>query len=146
LTEPQAPYHDRQILDTPSDKALAFSLICLLKLDYEVDDFVIVEAAGDRWLTRHASNAFDSAPKAVCAKTDSPASAKCLLAVHRHENRLYFKRLEAEAMILTALGRGASQRMPAWKPLIERESEVNWLPSFRPGFRIGPSGWLCRAK
>ena len=148
------PITTDEILDTPSDK-LRLGLqpyLSLLKLDYEVDDFVIaLKQRATDGLRGEASNAFDSAPKAVRRKKRIrlPARSRVFLAVHRHENRLYFKRLEAEAFaILTALGRGASVADACMEVLSSSgESEVNWAPKLQAWFQNWAAlGWLCRAK
>ena len=146
------PITTDQILDTPAD-TLRLGLqpyLSLLKLDYAVDDFVIaLKQRATDGLRGEASNAVDSAPKAVRRKQRIrlPARTRIFLAVHRHDNRLYFKRLEAEAFaILTALSRGvtvADACMEAISP--SAESEVNWAPKIQAWFQNWAAlGWLCR--
>jgi hypothetical protein len=148
------PITTDQILDTPSDK-LRLGLqpyLSLLKLDYAVDDFVIaLKQRATDGLRGEASNAFDSAPKAVRRKQRIrlPARTRVYLAVHRHENRLYFKRLKAEAFaILTALGRGATVADACMEAISSAsENEVDWAPKIQAWFQNWAAlGWLCRAK
>jgi hypothetical protein len=150
----KTPITTDQILDTPSDK-LHLSLqpyLSLLQLDYAVDDFVIaLKQRATDGLRGEASNAFDSAPKAVQRKQRIrlPARTPTYLAVHRHENRLYFKRLEAEAFaILTALSRGVSVADACMEVISSSdESEVDWAPKIQAWFQNWAAlGWLCRAK
>jgi hypothetical protein len=148
------PITTDQILDTPPDK-LRLSLqpyLSLLQLDYAVDDFVIaLKQRATDGLRGEASNAFDSAPKAPRRRQRIrlPARTRIYLAVHRHENRLYFKRLEAEAFaILTALSRGVSVADACMEALSSSAaSEVNWAPKIQAWFQNWAAlGWLCRAR
>jgi hypothetical protein len=148
------PITTDQILDTPPDK-LRLSLqpyLSLLQLDYAVDDFVIaLKQRATDGLRGEASNAFDSAPKAARRRQRIrlPARTRIYLAVHRHENRLYFKRLEAEAFaILTALSRGVSVADACMEALSSSAaSEVNWAPKIQAWFQNWAAlGWLCRAR
>jgi hypothetical protein len=148
------PITTDQILDTPPDK-LHLGLqpyLSLLRLDHAVDDFVIaLKQRATDGLRGEASNAFDSAPKAVRRKQRIrlPERTPTYLAVHRHENRLYFKRLEAEAFaILTALSRGVSVADACMEALSSSAaSEVNWAPKIQAWFQNWAAlGWLCRAR
>jgi hypothetical protein len=148
------PITTDQILDTPADK-LRLGLqpyLSLLKLDYAVDDFVIaLKQRATDGLRGEASNAFDSAPKAVRRKQRIrlPGRTRVFLAVHRHENRLYFKRLEAEAFaLLTALSRGVTLADACIEAISSSgENEVDWPPKIQAWFKNWAAlGWLCRAK
>ena len=148
------PITTDQILDTPADK-LRLGLqpyLSLLKLDYAVDDFVIaLKQRATDGLRGEASNAFDSAPKAVRRKQRIrlPGRTRVFLAVHRHENRLYFKRLEAEAFaLLTALSRGVTLADACIEAISSSgKNEVNWPPKIQAWFQNWAAlGWLCRAK
>jgi hypothetical protein len=102
------------ILDTsPAKLRLGLQpYLSLLELDYAVDDFLIaVKKRESDGLRGEASNAVQSAPKAAKRRKPIrlPKPEKVYLAVHRHDNMLYYKRLDPEAFaILTALGRGAT--------------------------------------
>ncbi len=91
------------ILDTPATK-LRLNLqpyLSLLELNFAVDDFLIaVKKRESAVLRGEASNAMDGAPKAAIQPETCKASRdreKIYLAVHRHDNVLYYKRLELEA-------------------------------------------------
>ena len=150
----KTPITTDQILDTPPDK-LRLSLqpyLSLLGLDYAVDDFVIaLKQRATDGLRGEASNAFDSAPKAARRKQRIrlPARTRIYLVVHRHENRLYFKRLQAEAFaILTSLHRGVTVADACMEAISSSpEKEVNWAPKIQAWFQNWAAlGWLCRAK
>ena len=108
------PVTPDDILDTPASK-LRLSLqpyLSLLELNFAVDDFLIaVKKRESDVLRGEASNAMDGAPKAVTRRkrVRLPKPEKIYLAVHRHDNMLYYKRLDPEAFaILTSLGRGVT--------------------------------------
>ena len=148
------PITTDQILDIPPDK-LRLGLqpyLSLLKLGHAVDDFVIaLKQRSTDGLRGEASNAFDSAPKAAPRKkrVHLPARAQIYLAVHRHENRLYFKRLEAEAFaILTSLRQGATVADACIEAISSHhDKDVNWPSRIQAWFQNWAAlGWLCRAK
>jgi hypothetical protein len=70
-----------------------------------------------------------------------PRRGRIHLAVHRHENRLYYKRLEPAAFqILTSLGKGAtlSAALAAAGPRAKPAAVRGWFESWRA------LGWFCR--
>src|SRR5271169_1781093 len=108
------PLAPDDILDTPPSK-LKLGLqpyLSLLELDFAVDDFLIAVKKRDSDVLRgEASNAKDAAPKARGRRkrVRYPNREKVYLAVHRHDNVLYYKRLEeAEHAILKSLDRGVT--------------------------------------
>ena len=112
------PVTPDDILDTPPSK-LRLDLqpyLSLLELDYAVDDFLIaVKKRESDVLRGEASNAVQSAPKTAKRRKRirPPKREKVYLGVHRHDNMLYYKRLDPEAFaILTALGRGTTVEAP----------------------------------
>jgi hypothetical protein len=148
------PITTDEILDTPSEKLRLElqSYLSLLKLQYAVDDFLIaLKKRATDGLRGEASNAFESAPKAVARKkrVRLPARADIYLAVHRHDNRLYFKRLEAEAFaILSSLNRGATVADACVEAISSSErKDVDWARRIQDWFQNWAAlGWLCRAK
>jgi hypothetical protein len=105
----KSPITPDEILDTSPGK-LRLGLqpyLSLLELNYAVDDFLIaVKKRESDVLRGEASNAVRSAPKSAKRRKRIrlPKQEKVYLAVHRHDNMLYYKRLEPEAFaILTAL-------------------------------------------
>ena len=115
--------------------------VTLLALDYPVDSYVIAVKQRDA-LRTEASNAVDSARAAVRQKhVRRPLRERVYVAVHRLENRLYYKRLDRPAFLIlqaitggqplaqaiTAAGRGVKPaQVGAWFSL--------WMEL----------GWLCR--
>ena len=108
------PISPDDILDTPPSR-LRLGLqpyLSLLDLDYAVDDFLHrgKEAQVRRFAWRSEQRG-ESAPKAAKRRkrVRPPKQEKVYLAVHRHNNMLYYKRLGQEAfVILTALSRGVT--------------------------------------
>ena len=81
--------------------------VTLLHLTHAVDNFVIAVAKRDA-LRGDASNAsVEAAPAAPLRKVRPPKKGEIWVAVHRQDNRLYYKRLEPEAFrVLEALQAG----------------------------------------
>ena len=148
------PITTDEILDTPPEK-LRLELqpyLSLLALRYAVDDFLIaLKKRTTDGLRGEASNAVESAPKATARKKRIrlPARADIHLAVHRHDNRLYFKRLEPEAFaILSALNRGVTVENACVEAITSsKRSDGDWAARIKGWFQNWAAlGWLCRAK
>ncbi|HEY5812547.1 MAG TPA: DNA-binding domain-containing protein [Terrimicrobiaceae bacterium] len=149
----KTPITPDEILDTPPDK-LRLALqpyITLLDLRYAVDDFLIaLKKRATDGLRTEASNAMESMPKAGLHKKRFrlPTRANICLAVHRHENRLYFKRLEPEAYaILLSLSRGVALSDACLEAIaVSKRPTENWVPRIQAWFQNWAAlGWLCRA-
>ena len=117
--------------------------ITLLALDYPVDTYVI--AVKQRNVLRtEASNAVDSARAAVRQKhVTRPRRERVYLAVHRLENRLYYKRLDRPAfLILQALesGQPLAKAITAGGRRVKPEQVGGWFATWME------LGWLCRRK
>lgn len=148
------PITTDEILDTPPEK-LRLELqpyLSLLELRYAVDDFLIaLKKRATDGLRGEASNAIESAPKATVRRKRIrlPARADIYLAVHRHDNRLYFKRLESEAFaILSSLNRGVTVADACVEAISSsKRKHGDWAPLIQGWFQNWAAlGWLCRAK
>jgi hypothetical protein len=124
--------------------------LSLLDLDYAVDDFLIAVTKRDSDVLRsEASNAMDSAPKIARRRRRirMPKREKIWLAVHRHDNSLYYKRLEPEAFqILSAIARGATVE-DACEESIARSVRkgIDWAAEIKEWFNTWAAlGWFCR--
>ncbi|MBV9489999.1 MAG: DUF2063 domain-containing protein, partial [Verrucomicrobia bacterium] len=139
------------VLDIPPG-ALRFGLqpyLSLLQLDYAVDEFLLAVKTRDAGgLRGEASNAVEAAKATKRRKRiRPPRREQVYLAVHRHDNRLYYKRLDADACaILSALGRG----MPVETACAEavaasQKSGVDWPAQIKAWFGAWSAfGWFCR--
>jgi hypothetical protein len=117
--------------------------VTLLALDHAVDDYVI--AVKKRDALRHAaSNTSESARKATPSrprKVAPPRRERICLAVHRVDNLLYYKRLEAPAFrILEALrtGRTLAQAVVAAGSDVTPQEVQTWFATWME------LGWFCR--
>jgi hypothetical protein len=120
--------------------------ISLLALDFPVDDFVLSVKQHDA-LRNEASNAKTSAPKATAGKKIPLPKAACVfVAVHRHDNMLYYKRLAPEAFaILSSLRKGATVQAACEKALRRAEPEKDWAAEIKEWFENWASlGWFCK--
>jgi hypothetical protein len=132
-----------ELAATPAEK-LRLGLqpyITLLALDHPVDDYVIAVKRRDA-LRSAASNATTSArARATTRRIPLPGRERVYLAVHRLNNQLYYKRLDAPAFkILTALrdgqplARAVTAAGRSAKPDDIREWFAMWMQL----------GWFCR--
>ncbi len=119
----------------------------LLELSYPVDDYLIAIRKREALLRGDASNA----PMALRARSEvkvrRPRRASCRVAVHRHEGKIYFKRLEPAAFkILTAIraGRPLERALAAGIPRAKRP-RADWAATVQEWFRTWMElGWFCR--
>jgi Putative DNA-binding domain len=146
------PVTPDDILDTSSAK-LRLGLqpyLSLLDLDYAVDDFLIaVKKRESDVLRGEASNAVQSAPKVPKRRKPIrlPKREKVYLAVHRHDNMLYYKRLDSEAFaILTALSRGAAVEDACAEAVTASDrTNIDWPAHIKEWFDDWSAlGWFCR--
>ncbi len=140
------------ILDTPPEK-LVLGLqpyLSLLELNFAVDDFLIAVKKGESDVLRgEASNAINAVPKTTAhrKRVRFPKREKVHLAVHRHDNLLYYKRLEEEAFeILRLLGRGATVEDACVEAVTaSKRTDVDWSAQIKEWFDGWSAlGWFCR--
>ena len=147
----KAPISPDDILDTPPSK-LRLALqpyLSLLELDYAVDDFLIaVKKRESNVLRGEASNAVDSGPTARARhkRIRPPKREKVYLVVHRHDNMLYYKRLDPEAFaILSALNRGATVEDACVEAVnASVRTDIDWSAQIKEWFdNWSALGWFC---
>jgi hypothetical protein len=140
------------ILDTPASK-LRLGLqpyLSLLELNFAVDDFLIaIKKRESDVLRSEASNAMDGAPKAEKRRkrVKLPRPGKIYLAVHRHDNMLYYKRLDPEAFtILRSLGGGATVEDACGEAvMVSERTNIDWSAQIKEWFDTWSAlGWFCR--
>lgn len=124
--------------------------LSLLELDYEVDEFLLVVKKSESAVLRsEASNTFEAMPHASASekRIPLPKRKRIHLAVHRHDNMLYYKRLDPEGfVILTALCAGASVEEACLRGLSStKRTGVDWNQETKDYFNNWASlGWFCR--
>jgi len=124
--------------------------LSLLELNNAVDDFLIaVKKRESDALRGEASNAVQAAPKAAKRpkRIRPPKREKVYLAVHRHDNMLYYKRLDPEAFaILTALGRGATVEDACAEAVTASDrANIDWAAQIKEWFdNWSALAWFCR--
>jgi hypothetical protein len=146
------PVTPDDILDTaPAKLRLGLQpYLSLLELDYAVDDFLIaVKKRESDVLRGEASNAVQAVAKAAKRRKPIrlPKREKVYLAVHRHDNMLYYKRLDSEAFaILSALGRGATvEDACAEAVTASGRTNIDWPAQIKTWFdNWSALGWFCR--
>jgi Putative DNA-binding domain len=140
------------ILDvSPAKLRLALQpYLSLLDLDFAVDDFLIAVTKRDSNVLRsEASNAMDSAPRIATRRKPvrMPKREKVWLAVHRHDNSLYYKRLEPEAFqILLAIAQGATVEDACERSIARSDLQgIDWAAEIKEWFNTWAAlGWFCR--
>jgi hypothetical protein len=146
------PVTPDDILDTPAAK-LRLGLqpyLSLLELNFAVDDFLIAVKKGESDVLRgEASNAMDGAPKASTRRkrVRLPKREKIYLAVHRHDNMLFYLRLDPVAFaILTSLRRGESVEDACVEAVTASEgTNIDWSAQIKEWFDTWSAlGWFCR--
>lgn len=119
--------------------------IALLALEYPVNDFVLAVKEHDA-LRGEASNAMDSAPKVIkLNKVTLPKPRKTYIAVHRHNNAVYYKQLEPEAFaLLSALRKGQTLERACEQAFRRASTEIDWTKKIEQWFENWSSlGWFC---
>ena len=120
--------------------------ISLLALDFPIDDFMLAVKKHEA-LRSEASNAKTSAPKATrLGKAPLPKREKTFVAVHRHDNSLYYKRLTQEAYtLLTALRKGFTVEEACFRALKKADPTTDWSAQIKTWFQNWSSlGWFCK--
>jgi hypothetical protein len=115
--------------------------VTLLALRHPIDNYVISVKRRDA-MRSEASNAPDSAgaPRKPVRKAPLPRPSPTFVAVHRHNNRLFYKRLDPAAFrILDALSRGLtlSRAAAAAGPGVSPVRVRNWFKAWMA------LGWFC---
>lgn len=146
--EARTPLHVDELLGSdPSKLQLGLQpYIAVLALDFPVDDFMLAVKKHDA-LRAEASNAKTSAPKIKRAKkVPLPKRAKTYVAIHRHDNSLYYKRLTPEAhALLVALRKGATVEEACARALKKADPKINWAEQIKTWFQNWSSlGWFCK--
>jgi hypothetical protein len=115
--------------------------LSLIDAQWPVDDYVLAVKKRDA-LRSEASNAIDRAPSAASRKKVSkPRRERCFIVVHRYNERLYYKRVEAAGFkMLTAIaaGRTLPQAVSAAGPRVKAEQVREWFSTWME------LGWFCR--
>ncbi len=119
----------------------------LLALRFPVDDFVIAIRQREALLRGDASNAPTGLKKSARRRRVAlPKPSRMAVAIHRHEGKIYFKRLEPAALqILTALAAGQplARALAAGMPRTKRaaaEIAARVQEWFSTWMQLG---WLC---
>lgn len=137
------------ILASPKKVKLGLQpYLTLLALDFPINDFVLAVKKHEA-LRGEASNAMDSAPRvAKINKVPLPKARKTCLAVHRHNNAVYYKELEPEAFsLLHALQNGETLERACGKAFRRASKEIDWAKKVEPWFENWSAlGWFCHLR
>ncbi len=150
----QPPITTDDVLDTPPSR-LRLRLqpyLSLLELNHAVDQFLLAVRKREAAILRdEASNTFEAMPRErkQTPRLRLPKRKHIFLAVHRYQNRLYYKRLEPEAFaVLQSLGRGLTIEQ-ACGAAVRRfpQLERDWSRQLQEWFHDWSAlGWFCRRR
>jgi hypothetical protein len=119
--------------------------LTLLRLNYPLDDFLIAVRRG-QGLRHEASNAMENHRERLPNKLKSFQRSKAIyLAVHRHRNSVFYKRLRPDQFaVLTALRQGASLEK-AFAKAVESDRAAEFQPKqITKWFQDWSAlGWFC---
>jgi hypothetical protein len=123
--------------------------LTLLEMDYPLDEYVLALRKQDAALRAESSNTVDvSSDRRQQARPPRiPRPRKVHLAVHRHDNDLYYKRLSRdEYAVLRAIGDGLNLTQACEAALGSSQRDENELAAdvrswFQQWVRMG---WLCK--
>jgi hypothetical protein len=117
--------------------------LTLLQLGFELDDFLIKLKHGDG-LRSEASNAMAQRRSKQQRLLKRPLKPKTIfLAVHRHDNTVYYKRLKPGQFRLLSAFRGGATVADAFEMLAEfAESDVSQIKKWFETWAA--LGWFCK--
>jgi hypothetical protein len=119
--------------------------LTLLALKFPINDFVLAVKKHEA-LRGEASNAMDSAPKvAKINKVSLPKPKKTYIAVHRHNNAVYYKQLEPEAFVLLfTLQKGETLESACARAFRRASKKIDWAKKIEQWFENWSAlGWFC---
>lgn len=124
--------------------------VTLLELNFALDEYLAAVRKRDADILRsEASNAISSAPKARRRRSlPPPRREKLYLAVHRLDNQLYYKRMEAEAFaILRGLSDGLTVAEACERAILASSRKADWAREIQHWFSVWAQlGWFCRPR
>lgn len=112
----------------------------LLALRHPADDFWLAVQRQDSLLRADASNAPTALRRSRALRARRPRPERCWVAVHRHEGRIFFKRLERGAYrVLERLRAGdpLARALAAAGPRVSAAQVQEWCATWMQ------LGWLC---
>jgi hypothetical protein len=119
--------------------------VVILQIDHAVDHFITAMKKGDADVRGSASQAMSEAPtRASIVKAPKLKRERVHLAVHRHENTLYFKRLAPESFaMLAALRDGLTLADAIELALAQASPDTDWPAQIRDWFtEFSQLGWF----
>ena len=119
--------------------------VTLLALDYAVDDFLI--AVKKHALRAEASNAPSGPHTGRARAVLPPRRERIYVAVHRHDNRLFYKRLDPAGYRLLVALRGGQTLAGACARVLPKKAAATpaWQNRIREWFQTWAHlGWFCR--
>jgi hypothetical protein len=122
--------------------------VTFLACEYPVDDFLLAVRRREEPQGEASNAVTERAPRKTAKKVKLPAPKKIWLAVHRHDNSVWYKRLEPEAYLTcAALQKGLPLQAACERALHRRKTDENFGATLQEWFAQWASfGWFCRAE
>jgi hypothetical protein len=131
----------------PSELRLGLQpYLCLLDLNYPIDDYIIALRQREDRLQGGASNtSLELAKHEKIPRVAKPKRAKTWVAVHRLENSLYYKRIDQVSFeILKAIQEGKTLAEACDRGAAVAEPGMDLASEIQAWFHLWASlGWLC---
>jgi hypothetical protein len=119
--------------------------LTLLVCDYPVDEYVLAVRRRDEPQGEASNAVAERVKKAPAKKVTRPKSSKTRLAIHRHENAVYYKRLDPAAYaLLTQLRDGATLQAACEQALVQFPQPDTFAATLQGWFaQWSTFGWFC---
>jgi hypothetical protein len=119
--------------------------VTFLACDYPVDDFILAVRRREEPQGEASNAVTERARRKTAKKLKLPASKKIWLAVHRHENSVWYKRLEPEAYVIcAALQKGLPLQTACERAFRRRRADASFGATLQNWFAQWASfGWFC---
>jgi hypothetical protein len=119
--------------------------LTLLELAYPIDDFIIALRKRERMQSGASNTTAEQTEHEKIPRVRKPKPARIFIAVHRQDNSLFYKRLDAVAFaILKAIQEGKSLAKACDEGAAVADPGADLAAEIRDGFHLWASlGWLC---
>lgn len=139
--EARPPLTQAAFVRTPPDR-LRLGLqpyLSLVQAEWPLDDYVLAVKKRDALRTETSNAIARGARRTVGRKVRHPVRSRTYLVIHRYQNRIYYKRVEAAAFrILSRLGRGETLQQALAGSRARPAQVQSWFATWME------LGWFCR--
>lgn len=133
----------------PSTLRLTFQpYLTFLSCDYPVDDFLLAVRRREERKGEASNAVTERAARPEAKKLKLPAPEKICLVAHRHDDSVWYKRLEPEAyLICAALQKGVPLQAACERAFRRRKNDETFGATLQNWFaQWAAFGWFCRTE